>query len=551
MTTLALVLALLGAPKTEAQAEPILLDFHASWCGPCRQMRPAITQLINKGYPIQSYDIDQSPAIAQRYRVSSVPTFIIVDRQGRALARTQGLQPAVNLATLYQQAKAQLAQAEPAPRDDAPKPDEDAEAVTKERPAPTREPQDRDASPPPLPRPWETVVRIKVLSGHTIGFGSGTVIHSTDDEALILTCAHIFHIEGAGVQPRPAEFPYPIVIELFDGRPVQHGRGPATVHFTGEALAGKAVDYDFAHDVGLIRVKTNRKLPAARVVPANWRPQRQMEMITVGCSEGRDATAWSTYVLNPSATMQVHGQLYEAIECAHAPRQGRSGGGLFTLEGYVAGVCDFAEPAGNHGLYAAPRSIHRLLDRNNLMALYEPRRGGDDAPLVAQNANRAAAAPRRAPADVIRAQSPDRATERPQKQVTLPKPELLGIAPPQVAAASASNRSVPKPRAGWRAAAETRGDRPSESPLRPGPPLPIESRMVPAVDDGPCPPPTAAPAGQSPTSPPKAKPSHWRAVRQVDALTRRAVEGLNLEFPMESAQRLERPAPPSHEQGRG
>ena len=61
-----------------------------------------------------------------------------------------------------------------------------------------------------------------------------------------------------------------------------------------------------------------------------------------------------------------------------APKQGRSGGGLFTTDGYVAGVCNFAEPRGDHGLYATPRSIYSLLDRNNLMALYAPvpARGG-------------------------------------------------------------------------------------------------------------------------------------------------------------------------------
>ena len=51
--------------------------------------------------------------------------------------------------------------------------------------------------------------------------------------------------------------------------------------------------------------------------------------------------------------------------------QGRTGGGLFTGDGYLAGVCDFANPQQNRGLYATPASIHRLLDRNNLAFLYD------------------------------------------------------------------------------------------------------------------------------------------------------------------------------------
>ena len=68
-----------------------------------------------------------------------------------------------------------------------------------------------------------------------------------------------------------------------------------------------------------------------------------------------------------------------------APKQGRSGGGLFTTDGYIAGVCNFAEPRGNHGLYATPRSIYSLLDRNNLMALYAPVRGGSGALLASRD----------------------------------------------------------------------------------------------------------------------------------------------------------------------
>ena len=46
------------------------------------------------------------------------------------------------------------------------------------------------------PKPWETVVRIRVISPRSTGFGSGTIIHSTPEESLILTCAHIFKLDG-------------------------------------------------------------------------------------------------------------------------------------------------------------------------------------------------------------------------------------------------------------------------------------------------------------------------------------------------------------------
>src|SRR5207245_1260906 len=81
------------------------------------------------------------------------------------------------------------------------------------------------------------------------------------------------------------------------------------------------------------------------------------------CSEGHDATAWNTTIVSPSMHGLAGNPQYEAIECITAPKQGRSGGGLYTSDGYIAGVCDFAEPRGNHGLYATPTSIYSILDR--------------------------------------------------------------------------------------------------------------------------------------------------------------------------------------------
>ena len=70
MTIATLLFALIATPSAEGTGEPILLDFQATWCGPCRQMRPEIDALIQKGYPIKEIDIDRSPDLAARYQVS-------------------------------------------------------------------------------------------------------------------------------------------------------------------------------------------------------------------------------------------------------------------------------------------------------------------------------------------------------------------------------------------------------------------------------------------------------------------------------------------------
>jgi thiol-disulfide isomerase/thioredoxin len=460
MTLATLLLALVtatNAPSSDREAvdAPVLLDFHAEWCVPCRQVRGAVKELIRNGYPVKAIDIDKQRDVAARYGVDAVPTFVVVDAAGHELARTSGLQSAPALAKFYLAAKAK---AQPPDNSNAHagereglRDDSDDEEPARDRPRTRSEDPDnrpeletRRAASFVNPHPAETVVRIKIIGNNSTGFGSGTIIHSTPQQSLILTCAHIFKLEGRR-QASPREFPRKIVVDLFDGK--LRGTNPAQVNFL-ESVAGEAVDYDFDRDVGLIRIRPGRKLPASRVVPAHWEPKNKplpMKMLTMGCSEGHDATAWYTKILNPRMQGLAGNQVYEAIECWNAPMQGRSGGGLFTTDFYIAGVCNFAEPRGNHGLYATPRSIYHILDRNNLMALYAPiNRGSDSGVQLADDRSPAPSTPppaapsprRRRLTPVARAQSPDseernlRRAVVGQGDVTLPHPRLLGITVP-------------------------------------------------------------------------------------------------------------------------
>jgi RNA polymerase sigma factor (sigma-70 family) len=213
-------------------------------------------------------------------------------------------------------------------------------------------------------KPWETVVRIRIIHERSTGFCSGTIFHSTASESLILSSAHQFKRDKTA---KDDDVPYRINVDLFDGK--LQGSTPAQVRFV-EAVNGELVDCDFERDVSLVRIKPGRQLPASNVVPRRWEPKIRIPMLTLGCSEGQDATAWNTIITNPRSRGLAGNPTYEAIECQTAPKQGRTGGGLFTIDGYLAGICNFAEPKGDHGLYAAPNSIYCLLDRNNLTFAY-------------------------------------------------------------------------------------------------------------------------------------------------------------------------------------
>jgi thiol-disulfide isomerase/thioredoxin len=463
MTYATLLVALIATTAAETSGDPVLLDFQASWCGPCNQMRPEIDKLIAKGYPVKAVDIDRSPELSERYRVSAVPTFVIVDPRGKELARTQGAIPAAQLAAFYNQTKLKAASNSNAP------PVEEVE----ERPHVEETEGAESSATTPLinPRPWETVVRIKMhLSSSEWGYGSGTIISSTPEESIILTCAHIFRVKSAQ-QPSPKNFRVPITVDLFNGQLI--GRNPAQVARAEQDVVGEAIDYDFDNDVGLIRIRPGRKLPASRVVPAWWTPKKGMKMYTVGCSHGADATAWDTTILEPKINMTntATRKGFSEIKCANQPKEGRSGGGLYTTDGYVAGVCDFADPNEHAGLYAVPEAIHRLLDRNQLAMLYK-----------APTANDALLASTRSPAKPAggtkyRAQNAEESTAR--TTVTLPPPEQVGIRTWSRPKATDKPSSTPRPRSTEQPDTAIADNR--EARVRPG-----EARQVDAtLDPGP------------------------------------------------------------------
>jgi thiol-disulfide isomerase/thioredoxin len=365
----------LALSAVASAGETILLDFTARWCGPCQATAPAIDRLVAAGYPVRKVDLDTNRALATQYGVSSVPTFLmLVD--GKPVDRLVGGTSYERLVQMFDKAgvrpgnKAAHPSSSPSVRGQSP----ESPAVQDPgrglaRPAiPARQPiapavangavangTAAAGEPKPLPsgavdaqivkRVLDASVRIRVKEAVGFSNGSGTIIDTHQDEALVLTCGHIFRdSQGKGE----------ITIDVFGANPAS--KVPAVL-----------VGYDDQRDVGLVSFRPGVPVTVSRVAGPDCTMKPGEPVVSVGCDGGAPP--------NPrqSRVNSVNKFLGPAnITADGEPAQGRSGGGLFNARGEVIGVCNAANPSDREGLYAALATIHAQLDAAKLSFVYKP-----------------------------------------------------------------------------------------------------------------------------------------------------------------------------------
>jgi thiol-disulfide isomerase/thioredoxin len=371
--------------------DAVLIEFSSHQCPPCRAMQPVVARLAASGTAVRSVDVDREPELARRYGIRQTPTFLVVSG-GKELTRLVGAQT-------YQQLETALAISPTGPLVPTASTTQDPTPQTRLAPLPTAlapppvaRPQDQfspqsqtfasRSSVAPLSEPMPSVqvadaveraqaatVRLRVYDGTGHGVATGTVIDTHGEEALVLTCGHLFRdTEGKGR----------VEVDLFIG-----GRS--------QTVPGQLIDYDADdRDIALVAIRPGFPIQPVPVVRAGMLPEAGSAAFSFGCDRGDDPSRRDTRVTGVNKFNQHKGA--SNLEIAGAPIDGRSGGGLFSQDGYLIGVCNAADYQGDIGIYAGPGAIHWQLDRLQLTRLYQ----GGDSPMVAatgQNDTRVADTP--------------------------------------------------------------------------------------------------------------------------------------------------------------
>jgi thiol-disulfide isomerase/thioredoxin len=317
-------LALLSAP-----ADTVLLQFSTKACPHCQAMQPVITQLAQQGVNVQVIDAEQRTDLRSQFRVNGVPTFVAVSG-GKEIGRIEGATSYERLAALVQ-----------APGDRGQGTGDKGQALPA---APIQNPKSQIQNLPPDQAARTATVRIKVEDAKGYGFGTGTIIDTHENEALVVTCGHLFR-ESKG-----------------------KGKVTADVFAAGAAQSvdGQLVTYDLDRDIALISIRIPVGLQAAAVAPPGYSVRPGDRAFTLGCDKGADPSVRMTHI---TAVNKYKGK--PNYTAAGQPVDGRSGGGLFTADGFLVGICNAADPADDEGLYAGLASIHWQLDQIGQAEIYQ------------------------------------------------------------------------------------------------------------------------------------------------------------------------------------
>ena len=89
--------------EVKKSERPVLLDFYADWCGPCRMVAPIVEEIAREcpQYLIAKINVDEEPALAMQFGIVSIPTLIVM-KGGEVVSQVAGARPKAQILSMLE-----------------------------------------------------------------------------------------------------------------------------------------------------------------------------------------------------------------------------------------------------------------------------------------------------------------------------------------------------------------------------------------------------------------------------------------------------------------